>query len=176
MTYQRDPDQRPDRDFEPGELALLVPGNPGRMLDGRRTPIAVRGLDPATGTWELEVLAFEDAGARWTLELERVDHFQFERGASRLGGRTVARLRAVVERFDRPLRVGVDGRSGAWRTRSEPRRRRSRRGASPSTSRRAPVIRRSTAGWRATSASVASGTWRQPSQSGSSRTRRAASW
>lgn len=108
MTYQRDPDQRPDRDFEPGELALLVPGNPGRMLDGRRTPIAVRGLDPATGTWELEVLAFEDAGARWTLELERVDHFQFERGASRLGGRTVARLRAAVDRFDRPLRVGVD--------------------------------------------------------------------
>ena len=38
----------------------------------------ITALDPATGTWELEVLAFEDAGARWILELERVDHFQFE--------------------------------------------------------------------------------------------------
>jgi hypothetical protein len=108
MTYQRDPDQAPDEAYEPGELALLVPGNRGRMLDGRRTPIAVRGLDPGTGTWELEVLAFEDAGARWVVELEQVDHFQFDRGASRLDGPTEANLRAALERFDRPLRIAVD--------------------------------------------------------------------
>lgn len=108
MIYQRDPDQAPDSDFEPAHLAFLVPGNAGRMLDGRRTPIRVLGTDPETGGWDLEVLAFEDAGARWRLELERVDRFQFEQGSRRLPPAEVDRLRAAIERFDRPLRIPVD--------------------------------------------------------------------
>ncbi len=108
MIHRRDPDQAPDSAYEPGELALLVVGNRGRMLDGRRTPIRVVAIEEAIGSWVLEVLAFEDVGARWMLELERVGHFQFEQGSARLDDAAVDRLRAAVERFDRPFRVAVD--------------------------------------------------------------------
>lgn len=108
MIHEIDPGALPDSAFQPGELALLVPGNRGRMLDGRRTPIRVLATDGSTGTWTLEVLAFEDRGARWTLELERVDRFQFELDARRLGAGDVAGLRAAVDRLDRPLRIPID--------------------------------------------------------------------
>lgn len=106
--HQSDPDAAPDSDFEPGELRHLVPGNTGRMLDPRRTPVAVRSIDPGTGVFELEVLAFEDAGARWTIEAERVSHFQFAIGAARAEPAEVAALERAIDRYDRPLHIPVD--------------------------------------------------------------------
>jgi hypothetical protein len=106
--HQSDPDRAPDSDFEPGELHHLVPGNTGRMLDARRTPVAVRSVGPDTGVFEVEVLAFEDTGARWTIEAERVSHFQFERGTARADAETLAGLVEAVDRFDRPLHIPAD--------------------------------------------------------------------
>ena len=56
--YASDPDARPDADFLPGELRHLVVGNQGRLLDARRTPIAITAVMPETGGFEVEIGAF----------------------------------------------------------------------------------------------------------------------
>jgi hypothetical protein len=57
--YQRDPAPRPDADFDPGALGHLVPGNAGRMLDLRRTPVRVVVILPEIASWVCEVMTFE---------------------------------------------------------------------------------------------------------------------
>lgn len=109
--HQSDPDQAPDTDFERGELHHLVPGTTGRMLDTRRTPVAIGPVDPDRGTFEVEVLAFEDRGARWLIEVERVSHFQFPLDAPRADVATAAALAAAVDRFSRSLDIPVDPRA-----------------------------------------------------------------
>lgn len=114
LVHQRDPDPRPDADFEPGELGHLVPGSCGRMLDNRRTPIRVLALIPEIGSWVCEVMAFEDQGARWTLPVESVSRFQFSRGSPRASAEATRRLEVQVDRFATPLVIEPDrDRSGA---------------------------------------------------------------
>jgi hypothetical protein len=106
VVYATDPGSAPDAEFVAGRLELLVPGNRGRLLDARRTPITVTAVDPSIGGFEVEIRAFEDAGARWELPLEDVARFQFERTAAAVGGADLALLRRALARFDRPLTVG----------------------------------------------------------------------
>ena len=87
--YQSDPAARPDTEFAPGELRWLMTGNTGRLLDDRRTPVRVTALDLAHGYFEAEILAFEDAGARWLVPLEDVTRYQFAPE-----GKTPARTRS----------------------------------------------------------------------------------
>jgi hypothetical protein len=103
--YTSDPERAPDADFVPGELALVVAGNRGRLLDARRTPVTVVAVRPATGDFEVEVGAFEDAGARWVLPLADVGRFQFARDAERADA---SELERAVARFDRPLEIACD--------------------------------------------------------------------
>jgi hypothetical protein len=91
-----------------------VPGNRARLLDPRRTPVAVTAVDAERGMFEVEVGAFEDAGARWWLPAEDAPRFQFARGSARADD---AGLRAAVARFDRPLRIDAAPAAGA-RTRA----------------------------------------------------------
>jgi len=106
--YERDPQPRPDSDFETGTLAHLVPGNAGRMLDLRRTPMRVAGLRPASGWWICEITAFEDRGARWLLPFESVAHCQFERGAARATSEALETFEEQVRRFSAPLVIEPD--------------------------------------------------------------------
>jgi hypothetical protein len=108
MIYERDPRAAPDEDFEPGEFGHAVVGNEGRMLDPRRTPVLVVEVRPATGYVVVEVTAFEDAGARWEIEVEGLDRFQFARGGDRADGVRLAELEDAVRRLDRPLEIPVD--------------------------------------------------------------------
>ena len=103
MVYADDPEAAPDSEFSPGALAHVVPGNAGRMLDQRRTPILITAVDPVRGQFELEVMGFEDAGARWQLPLEEIGHFQFDRSARVAPPERVASLRSAVMRFARTL-------------------------------------------------------------------------
>jgi hypothetical protein len=116
IRYASDPDRAPDDAFERGRLEFLVPGNRGRLLDPRRTPVVVSSIDHELARFEVEVLAFEDAGARWILEAERVTDFQFERDPVRATLGEVAALTAAIERFDRRLDVPLD-RAARARTR-----------------------------------------------------------
>ena len=106
--YASDPDPAPDSDFVPGELRHLVTGNRGRLLDARRTPITVTAIRPAIGAFELEVGAFEDAGARWELALEEIGRFQFARGGAVAPPDVVAELEGALRRFDRELLIEPD--------------------------------------------------------------------
>ena len=98
----------PDTDFVPGALALLVPGNTGRMLDRRRTPVRVAALRPETGTWTCEVMGFEDQGARWELPFESVSFYQFERGAANADESMLRLIRSAVRKFNRATPLPLD--------------------------------------------------------------------
>ena len=111
MIHQFDPAMAPDADFVPGALAHLVPGNSGRMLDRRRTPVRVVALRPETGTWTCEVLAFEDQGARWELPFETVNRYQFERGAASADEAALRRIRSAVRKFNRAAPVPLNTRN-----------------------------------------------------------------
>jgi hypothetical protein len=114
MIYESDPEAAPDSEFVPGELALLVVGNRGRLLDARRTPVTVTAVRPATGDFEIEVGAFEDAGARWVLPLRDVGRFQFARDAAR---GVAAELDQAAARFDHVLEIACDEDARAATTR-----------------------------------------------------------
>jgi hypothetical protein len=106
--YASDPNAAPDSEFWPGELRYLVAGNRGRLLDARRTPITITSTDPARGSFEVEIGAFEDAGARWELPLDDVGRFQFAHGASVVADGFVSELEQARRRFDRELVVDCD--------------------------------------------------------------------
>ncbi len=105
--YEHDVTAPPDSEFEPGTLAHLVAGNSGRLLDPRRTPVTVTGVDQSRGMFCVVVDAFEDAGARWELPLEHVTRYQFARGAGRLPEPAVARLEQIVCKFDRTIEIAA---------------------------------------------------------------------
>jgi hypothetical protein len=106
--YRSDPDAAHDSEFAPGELRHLVVGNRGRLLDARRTPITVAAVAPDKGAFEVEIGAFEDAGARWELPLQEVQRFQFARGGVIATAEAVAGLERAAARFDRELVVECD--------------------------------------------------------------------
>lgn len=106
--YRFDPDALPDSHFAPGELRYLVVGNRGRLLDARRTPITITAVDPDTGGFELEIGAFEDAGARWELPLQEVHRFQFAPTSRTASLQAVAELVRAAASFDRELVVDCD--------------------------------------------------------------------
>jgi hypothetical protein len=110
--YQADPDARPDTEFAPGELRWLVTGNTGRLLDDRRTPVRVTALDLAHGYFEAEILAFEDAGARWLVPLEDVTRYQFAPGGKSAGPDTVAAMTEAIARLDVLLEITADPAAG----------------------------------------------------------------
>jgi hypothetical protein len=105
VIYEHDASAAPEAEFAPGRLADLVPGNRGRLLDPRRTPVTVVSLRVETGQFTLRVDAFEDAGAEWEVAFEDIGRFQFARGGATRADD--AELRAAVARFDRPLVIDV---------------------------------------------------------------------
>jgi hypothetical protein len=108
-VYESDPDQLPDSAFIAGSLVLLCPGNDGRMLDPRRTPIRIVRVMPEIGMFELEVRAFEDSGVHWSLPLENVSNFQFGRESHEADAADVSGLEAAVRNFSEDYVVDVDG-------------------------------------------------------------------
>jgi hypothetical protein len=102
-VYQFDPHRRPDSEFQAGSLSLLVAGNEGRLLDARRTPIRIVELNMEEGTFELEILAFEDSGARWSMPFEDVGGFQFATGSTNASPQMLDAYAELVRRLDRPL-------------------------------------------------------------------------
>jgi hypothetical protein len=106
--YEFDPLAAPDEGFERGGLRHPVAGNQGRLLDPRRTPVTVVGVDVSNGMFEVEVRAFEDAGARWRVAPEEVGRFQFSPGQEQASDSLLGRYEAAIERLDQPLEIAVD--------------------------------------------------------------------
>jgi hypothetical protein len=108
VVYQFNPDMRPDTDYVSGELKYLLPGNEARMLDPRRTPLRVVGIDLQAGFFVTEVLDFEDRHARWELPFEWAGSFQFACGSAEASDSDVAAYAQAVSRLDKPLRIPID--------------------------------------------------------------------
>jgi hypothetical protein len=77
------------------------------MLDPRRTPIQVAALDLSRGFFDVEVLAFEDAGAHWLIPFESVDQHQFEPGRDAAAD-AVEIMAARSAALNRPFAVAAD--------------------------------------------------------------------
>jgi hypothetical protein len=107
-VYASDHDAASDASFVAGQLEHLVTGNRGRLLDARRTPVAITAVLTDTGAFEVEIGAFEDAGTRWQLPLTDVDRFQFERDAGVTSAAALAQLRSAANRFDRRCVIDCD--------------------------------------------------------------------
>lgn len=106
--YQADPSALPDDQFTAGDLRWLVPGNRGRLLDARRTPVRVTAIDLPHGYAEIEICAFEDAGARWLVPLEEVTRYQFAPGGRSATAAEVAAMRAAIDRLDVTIKITPD--------------------------------------------------------------------
>jgi hypothetical protein len=115
-VYQSDPDRLPDSGFLPGDLSRLVAGNRGRLLDPRRTPVHVTAVRPETGFFEVEIDAFEDAGARWLVPLESVASYQFAPEGAVAAGPDLQALRDAAARCDVRITVTA-GEAARERTR-----------------------------------------------------------
>jgi hypothetical protein len=106
--YQTDPGALPDDRFSPGNLSWLVPGNSGRMLDARRSPVRVTAIDIDHGYFEVEILAFEDNGVRWLIPLEEVTRYQFAPGGARADPVAVASMEDVIRQLDVTVAIPAD--------------------------------------------------------------------
>ena len=106
--YLTNPNLQPDADFEAGELRHLVVGNNGRLMDARRTPVRITDIKPETGTFVIEILDFEDQGARWEESFENTRYFQFERGSRSAHTADIARFQAAVAQFNRTFSIACD--------------------------------------------------------------------
>jgi hypothetical protein len=94
-------------------LSLLVAGNAARLLDDRRTPVQITAVDCDDATFELEIKAFEDEGARWRLPFEDVGRYQFAADARTATELKVAAFAEAASRFDRPLAIDVQAETRA---------------------------------------------------------------
>jgi hypothetical protein len=110
--YQADPGSLPDGQFAAGEPGWLVPGNEGRLLDARRTPVRVRYVDVSLGFFEIEILAFEDTGASWQMPLEDVTKFQFSKDGTRAEAASVAAMTAAIRALSHRVQIDADSVTG----------------------------------------------------------------
>lgn len=106
--YPTNPNIRPDSDFEDGELRRLVVGNYGCLIDDRQTPVRITDIKPETGAFVIEMLDFEDKGARWEVSFENAHYVQFERGGRCASAADIARFEAAVVQFNQNFSIACD--------------------------------------------------------------------
>lgn len=70
--HQKHENILPDELFEQGTLYHLVPGNEGRVLDGRRTPGILEIYDSESAMFVWRITDFEDKGEFWEIPAEGV--------------------------------------------------------------------------------------------------------
>lgn len=105
-VYDSDPDAEPDTNYAPGELRHAVTGNRGRLLDTRRTPVTITSVTADTGSFTVEIGAFEDEGARWELPLTDIRRFQFPPGSAT--ATAIDELAAAAARFDQDMVIDCE--------------------------------------------------------------------
>ncbi len=101
--HQEDKNMLPDSHFIPGELALIVPGNKGRLLDGRRTPGIIEEFDLSSAMFRWRITDFEDKGRIWIMPAEKITSFQLEKGSIKLTEEELQQIKKRVLELDIPL-------------------------------------------------------------------------
>ncbi len=109
MVHMSDPNKAPDSAFDPASLDQLTPGNSGRLLDLRRTPVTVVSVDVAAAMVSLRVTAFEDAGTLWEYPFETfLSRFQMAPDEARADAALVDEYAAAMARLDQSMIVQAD--------------------------------------------------------------------
>lgn len=82
--HQKKENKLHDSCFEMGTLYHIVPGNKGRVLDGRRTPGFIEKYDDESAMFIWRITDFEDKGECWEVLAEEILAYQFEKDSGRL--------------------------------------------------------------------------------------------
>ncbi len=82
--HQKHKHKLPDSCFETGTFRHIVPGNKGRVLDGRRTPGVLEKYYADTAMFVWRITDFEDKGRYWEIPAEEISQYQFEKQSAKL--------------------------------------------------------------------------------------------
>lgn len=93
----------PDSCFERGTFYHIVPGNKGRLLDGRRTPGMIEKYDSESAMFIWRITGFEDKGRYWVIPADKIGSYQFEKNSIKLTERKAQEIKSKCEQFDEKL-------------------------------------------------------------------------
>lgn len=94
--------------FVTGTLEYLVPGNEGRVLDGRRTPGYIESFDTESCMFIWRITAFEDKGKCWEIPAEQIGSYQFRIGSAELTAQEVAAVETRCKVFQNTISIPMD--------------------------------------------------------------------
>lgn len=97
----------PDTSFVNGELKYLVIGNFCRLLDKRRTPGKIIGIDMDGGFFRWEILDFEDKGKFWDVTFERVSTYQFIKESKELAIDQISELEKRISEVNQRIEISA---------------------------------------------------------------------
>lgn len=104
MTIHQKNDRKlHDSCFETGTLYHIVPGNKGRLLDGRRTPGYIEKYDDESAMFIWRITDFEDKGKCWEVPAEEVFAYQFEKNSKKLREDEVNKVESKCKLFSEKL-------------------------------------------------------------------------
>ena len=94
--------------FTTGTFAYLVPGNEGRVLDGRRTPGYIESFDKESCMFIWRITAFEDKGKYWEIPAEQIGSYQFRKNSVTLTNQEAAAIEDQCKVFCQQLSIPID--------------------------------------------------------------------
>lgn len=94
--------------FVTGTLEYLVPGNEGRVLDGRRTPGYIESFDTESCMFIWRITAFEDKGKCWEIPAEQIGNYQFRIGSVVQTEQEVAAIDVQCKTYHQQLSIPMD--------------------------------------------------------------------
>lgn len=103
--HQKNENKLPDSCFEKGTLYHIVPGNRGRVLDGRRTPGFIERYDAESAMFIWRITDFEDKGKYWEVPAEEIAVYQFEKGSKKLTEDKVKEIENRCKLFSEKLTI-----------------------------------------------------------------------
>lgn len=94
-----------DDNFETGTLSHIVPGNEGRVLDGRRTPGYIESYDEESAMFVWRITDFEDKGKCWEIPAEQISNYQFRKHSKHLSADDTEKISLRCNSLNKQLKI-----------------------------------------------------------------------
>ena len=107
MIHEQHIESESDDLFITGALKHIVPGNQGRVLDGRRTPGYIESFDKESCMFIWRITAFEDKGKHWEIPAEEISSYQFYKNSAVLPETEVEEMISTCQKFQTRLTIPV---------------------------------------------------------------------
>ena len=105
VLHQNNKDKLSDSYFEKGTIHHLVPGNKGRVLDGRRTPGFIEKYDEKSAMFIWRITDFEDKGNCWEIPAEEIVAYQFENNSNKLKENEIKKIKSKCDFFSEKIMI-----------------------------------------------------------------------